>query len=605
MDRIAVFASLITIALCNGCSSHDFDNRIETGHMGLVSGTVVQRLSSGDDNNEPDTEPVVGAVCTLEGTNRSASTNDIGYFRILAVADGSYILICRSQNGMGADVATLQVVEVRDGTATDLGIIVATRPGSLSGFAFLQGQEQHRGIRVAVPGTSLVGVTDDAGAFTVESMPEGTYDITLSADGYLDVDINGIEIFAQTTTQIEPVTLALSTGPSGTIRINDGAEISLDRSVTITITAGEAAVRMMLSSLPSFAGAEWQPVASVVPWTFSSDGLKTLYARFSDANGLDSAPVEDSIIIDTLPPTDASVLINNGADLVSSGTVALALSASDDGAGVSDMQVSNEPTFADATWQPLATSLAWTLFPGDGVRTVYARFRDAAGHMSEEIASDNIEVDSSAPIVGAIWFAEGDLTQSANVTLLASATNARQMLISMNESFSDPIVQNYATSTSLWLTTTPAEDGEYTVWVKFVDAAGNQSEATSASIILDTTPPCQPCSMNGSSPTRRPFLSRSQPPAPMPIPTSTSSPSPVKTPTGRRRPKAAKTVTMGSGSICPMRRTPPSTSCSPRGTPLATWPKMVSARSPWHRSPSPSIAKPPKSMITTLCSFAR
>ena len=99
---------------------------------------------------------------------------------------------------------------------------------------------------------------------------------------------------------------------------------------------------------------------------------------------------------DTMPPT-GTVLINNDDSYTVSTSVTLALSAADDDpVGVTQMRVSNTADFTGAGWQSFAASLAWTLTDGDGPKTVYAAFRDAAGNPSE-VSSDSIALDTTLP----------------------------------------------------------------------------------------------------------------------------------------------------------------------------------------------------------------
>jgi len=107
------------------------------------------------------------------------------------------------------------------------------------------------------------------------------------------------------------------------------------------------------------------------------------------------------------------VLIENGAEVVSSTTVMLYLSSSDtplDGAaeganghmtdqlsleynivtGNVEMRIANDSSMDGAVWEPLAGEKVWTL-PCNvtGYCTVYAQFRDGAGNESY-IISDQV-----------------------------------------------------------------------------------------------------------------------------------------------------------------------------------------------------------------------
>ncbi len=103
---------------------------------------------------------------------------------------------------------------------------------------------------------------------------------------------------------------------------------------------------------------------------------------------------------DTTAPANASISINAGATTTSTLSATLSLSATDN-ALVTQMIVSNDAGFGGASWESYVTSKTWTLVSGDGVKTVYAKFRDAAGNMSTAV-SDTITVSGSgtvAPVV--------------------------------------------------------------------------------------------------------------------------------------------------------------------------------------------------------------
>ena len=97
---------------------------------------------------------------------------------------------------------------------------------------------------------------------------------------------------------------------------------------------------------------------------------------------------------DTTPPT-GTVTINSGAAYTSGTVVTLTLSATDDSGVVAQMQFSND----NVTYSPpqaYTTARSWTLAAGAGAKTVYAKFRDAAGNWSVP-ASDTILLDTTAP----------------------------------------------------------------------------------------------------------------------------------------------------------------------------------------------------------------
>ncbi|MFA5188713.1 MAG: immunoglobulin-like domain-containing protein [Patescibacteria group bacterium] len=88
---------------------------------------------------------------------------------------------------------------------------------------------------------------------------------------------------------------------------------------------------------------------------------------------------------DTTPPTDISILINNGDSATAEQTVNLALSA----IGADYMMISNSQDFSGADWESYSNSKSWELAAGDGEKTVYAKFKDASENISE-VTSDTI-----------------------------------------------------------------------------------------------------------------------------------------------------------------------------------------------------------------------
>ncbi|MEZ4528896.1 MAG: DUF1566 domain-containing protein [Desulfobacterales bacterium] len=94
-------------------------------------------------------------------------------------------------------------------------------------------------------------------------------------------------------------------------------------------------------------------------------------------------------ITDRVPPI-GSISINNGAASTNSIYVTLSISASDTGSGLDQMQFSND----NVNWSspaPYRTSCPWILISGEGAKTVYARFCDAAGNCTSHDITDTIQ----------------------------------------------------------------------------------------------------------------------------------------------------------------------------------------------------------------------
>ncbi len=110
---------------------------------------------------------------------------------------------------------------------------------------------------------------------------------------------------------------------------------------------------------------------------------------------------------DPVPP-EGAVLINDGAATTDSPNVVLSFvpvgeehetalgatqNAFDD---ITQVLISNDPSMAGAVWQPFQQQdIPWQLEFGQGLRTVYVRFMDAAGNESVSTATATIQLEGS------------------------------------------------------------------------------------------------------------------------------------------------------------------------------------------------------------------
>ena len=84
----------------------------------------------------------------------------------------------------------------------------------------------------------------------------------------------------------------------GAIVINDGADCTESRDVTLTLDRGSNTLvdEMRISEDPFFLGAVWEPYSETKAWTLSSGfGTKTVYVQFKDSTGQLSNVFNDQI----------------------------------------------------------------------------------------------------------------------------------------------------------------------------------------------------------------------------------------------------------------------------------------------------------------------
>ncbi len=440
-------------------------------------------------------------------------------------------------------------------------------------------------------GTVAAGSFSGSGAsYTVNIAPttDGAVTVDVAAGAAQDLAGNSNTAAAQLSRSYDS---QLPT--DGTININSGALYTNSTAVTLTLSAA-GATQMIISENSGFSGASYETYAASKSFTLSTDdGVKTVYVKYKDAAGNETVAVSDTITLDsqapavtlsstaadptnvspipvtitfsedvtgfdesditagngsvatgsfigsgasyavditpsadgavtvdvaagkaqdaagndntaaeqlsrtydTQPPTDGTISINNGAVYTNSMAVTLTLSA----AGAAQMILSEDSGFVGASYATYAVSKSFTLSTGDGVKTVYVKYKDAAGNETS-VLSDTITLDTQAPADGTISINNSAVyTNSTAVTLMLSATGADQMIISEDNGFVGASYEAYAASRSFTLS---PGDGVKTVYVKYKGATGNETAAISDTIILETQAPTVSLSSTAADPTK-------------------------------------------------------------------------------------------------------
>ena len=129
--------------------------------------------------------------------------------------------------------------------------------------------------------------------------------------------------------------------------------------------------------------------------TMLSEGSNRLQVDATDRAGNAQTPVVWSVRADVTPPS-GSVLINGGAQTTTSVYVTLGLSASDAISGVSHVLISNDAATGYVQEPYAAVRELWRVNAVRGERTVYVKFVDVAGNVSEPV-EDQIVLELSAP----------------------------------------------------------------------------------------------------------------------------------------------------------------------------------------------------------------
>ncbi len=273
-----------------------------------------------------------------------------------------------------------------------------------------------------------------------------------------------------------------STPPNGTVTINGGALYTSSPSVTLTFTCSDNSATGCVQMQLSNDNINWStPVAYVNAkiWPLTSgDGSKSVYARFRDAAGNWSGASSNSIVLDSKAPVTTA----SPAGGISGANVTIALTCNDAGSGCSKTYYTTDGT------APTASSNIYSgTIPIAGTTTLKYFSIDLAGN-SEAIKTQTYTIDSIPP-AGTITINNGaPYANKTSVALTLSCTDnigcVQMELSSDNINWSTPL--KYVTSSPWSLT---AGDGPKTLYVKYMDNAGNWSQPASAAIILDATAP--------------------------------------------------------------------------------------------------------------------
>ena len=194
------------------------------------------------------------------------------------------------------------------------------------------------------------------------------------------------------------------------LSINSGAQVTDSTAVSLTISADSwGFTRMRINQAAcdsgSWAGVEWQdystgPFDCVVS---SGAGLKTVEVQLGDSSG-HVHTARASILLD--PDTDVpsgTIVINNGAGAAGGSVASVTLSNVSDSSWIDSVFLSNAGGSSAAVPFPPRGAITWDLNAGlnstaDGLRTVSATLKDAAGH-SGPTTSASIILDTTVPTV--------------------------------------------------------------------------------------------------------------------------------------------------------------------------------------------------------------
>lgn len=304
-------------------------------------------------------------------------------------------------------------------------------------------------------------------------------------------------------------TIILDTTAPTTTR-TDGLDLALYYNTPVTLTfqgadAGSGMVGDYAKTESRVDTGTWTTGTSVVvPAAAGDDAAHTVAFRSTDAAGNAEATQTVTVNIDVVAPA-GRLSMANGASSTNSLTISAA-SAITDAHGPLQMRFSTDDKATWTDWAAYAAATTHTFGGGEGTKTLYAQYKDAAGNVAE--LSDTILYngpvgpDTTPPVTtpsGA-----DDRWHSGPVTVtFAAADNQGGSGMSggsaKTEYQVDGGVWTVGTSVVIPAPVDHSNDGLHTVGFRSTDSAGNTETARTVTVRIDTIAPVGGFVLNGGA----------------------------------------------------------------------------------------------------------
>lgn len=232
--------------------------------------------------------------------------------------------------------------------------------------------------------------------------------------------------------------------------------------------------------------------------SFSSPTLGSKAATLKVLSNAVSGPVIAILAgttVDGTPPT-GSLQINDGVIYTNTASVTLTVATSDDAGGPVQMQFSNDLSSWSA-WSPYDPTfpyVSWTLAGIDGLKTVYARFKDEAGNVSL-LAFATIVLKATPPASASVsGLPNNSITNSLSLLLTVSGTDLVKYMYTLEPAsaagatITPPADRWWPVTTQLRLDNLPEGSYLLTLWGQDI-APNTQVDPTIRAWVIDRTVP--------------------------------------------------------------------------------------------------------------------
>jgi len=232
----------------------------------------------------------------------------------------------------------------------------------------------------------------------------------------------------------------------------------------------------------------WEPYNISISFDLPiGDGEKSVYFRVNDLAGNIAEAVFDTVILDTAPPKELSLIINNNEKYTNSNIVTLTINALDELSGISGISLSTDNNNW-LPWESYKSTRSYSFNTEDnGEKRIYLKAIDVAGNIADPV-SDLIILDNDPPHSLSILIDKGaSLTNSTFVTLDLNALDDLSNVTHMAFSADGEIWNSWEIYSNSKIYELLGEDGNHTIHFKVKDMLGNIAKSVSATIILNTS----------------------------------------------------------------------------------------------------------------------
>ncbi|MBS2022813.1 MAG: carboxypeptidase regulatory-like domain-containing protein, partial [Deltaproteobacteria bacterium] len=152
-------------------------------------------------------QPLLGALCSIDGTSIAGSTDVNGAVTLTGISPGSYAVRCASDTYVSATVTVLDLSGGEARTLPDVLTLSLAR-GAISGMVTLSDTSDASGVTVEIPSASRSIVTGADGAYVFDRLLVGSYAVAARKDGYLSHAFPSADVHVNQTTSEGAVVLA-------------------------------------------------------------------------------------------------------------------------------------------------------------------------------------------------------------------------------------------------------------------------------------------------------------------------------------------------------------------------------------------------------------